>query len=172
MALKAPTKEHRRETVLIFDPNNNEDRTTTIANFSKKRVAAYARVSTEQDAQQSSYEAQIEYYTNYINSKPDWELVEIYADEGISGTSYKNRKGFNRMIKDAENGKIDLILTKSISRFSRNTVDSLTITRKLKALGVEVYFEKENISSMDKTAEILWADLIQSHESAYRLKSP
>ncbi len=159
MALKAPTKEHRRETVLVFDPSNNEDHAYTIATIRKKRVAAYARVSTEQDAQQNSYEAQIEYYTNYINGKPDWELIEIYADEGISGTSYKNRKGFNRMIKDAEDGKIDLILTKSISRFSRNTVDSLTVTRKLKALGVEVFFEKENISSMDKTAELVFTML-------------
>ena len=159
MALKAPTKEHRRETIVVFDPDNQGDRSYNIAVPSKKRVAAYARVSTEQDAQQNSYEAQIDYYTNYIKGKPDWEFVGIYADEGISGTSYKNRTGFNQMIGDAKAGKIDLILTKSISRFSRNTVDSLTVTRDLKAKGVEVYFEKENISSMDKTAELVFTML-------------
>ena len=159
MALKAPTKEHRRETIVVFDPDNQGDRSYSIAVPSKKRVAAYARVSTEQDAQQNSYEAQIDYYTNYIKGKPDWEFVGIYADEGISGTSYKNRTGFNQMIGDAKAGKIDLILTKSISRFSRNTVDSLTVTRDLKAKGVEVYFEKENISSMDKTAELVFTML-------------
>lgn len=159
MALKAPTKEHRRETTVVFDPENQKDQSFSIAMPHKKRVAAYARVSTEQDAQQNSYEAQIEYYTNYIQGKSDWEFIGIYADEGISGTSYKNRSGFNRMIDDAKAGKIDLILTKSISRFSRNTVDSLTVTRELKAKGVEVYFEKENISSMDKTAELVFTML-------------
>ena len=159
MALKAPINTHRRETTVVFDPENNEGKEYSFAIPQKKRVAAYARVSTEQDAQQNSYEAQIEYYTNYIQSKPDWEFVEVYADEGISGTSYKNRAGFNRMIDDAKAGKIDLILTKSISRFSRNTVDSLTVTRDLKAKGVEVFFEKENISSMDKTAELVFTML-------------
>lgn len=159
MALKAPTKEHRRETTVIFDPDRVEDRIFDPASVRKKRVAAYARVSTEQDAQQNSYEAQIEYYTGYIKSKPDWEFVKVYSDEGISGTSYKNRTGFNQMIEDAKAGKIDLILTKSISRFSRNTVDSLTVTRDLKSRGVEVFFEKENISSMDKTAELVFTML-------------
>ena len=159
MALRAPTKEHRRETVVIFDPENSKERSFDVATIRKKRVAAYARVSTEQDAQQNSYEAQIDYYTNYIKGKPDWEFVKVYSDEGISGTSYKNRTGFNQMIDDAKAGKIDLILTKSISRFSRNTVDSLTVTRELKAKGVEVYFEKENISSMDKTAELIFTML-------------
>ena len=159
MALRAPTKEHRRETVVIFDPENSKERSFDVATIRKKRVAAYARVSTEQDAQQNSYEAQIDYYTNFIKGKPDWEFVKVYSDEGISGTSYKNRTGFNQMIDDAKAGKIDLILTKSISRFSRNTVDSLTITRELKAKGVEVFFEKENISSMDKTAELVFTML-------------
>ncbi len=109
MALKAPTKDHRRETTIVFDPENAEDRYYSFTAIRKKRVAAYARVSTEQDAQQNSYEAQIEYYTNYIQGKSDWEFVGIYADEGISGTSYKNRSGFNRMIEDAKTGKIDLI---------------------------------------------------------------
>lgn len=122
----------------------------------KKRVAAYARVSTEQDEQQSSYEAQLKYYTEYIQAQPDWEFVDVYADEGISGTSLKHRDGFNQMVADAKAGKIDLILTKSISRFSRNTVDSLTVTRELKKCGVEVRFEKENVSSFDSSAELVF----------------
>ena len=156
MALKPPTAEHRRETTVLFDPEKIKEQMSIDPVFHRKRVAAYARVSTEQDAQQNSYEAQINYYKGYIQSKPDWEFVDVYSDEGISGTSYKNRDGFNKMIRDAEEGKIDLILTKSISRFSRNTVDSLTVTRKLRSLGVEVFFEKENISSMDKTAELVF----------------
>ena len=121
----------------------------------KKRVAAYARVSTEQDEQQSSYEAQVDFYTRHIKNNPEWEFVEVYTDEGISGTSTKKREGFNRMIADALDGKIDLILTKSISLFARNTVDSLTAIRKLKEKGVEVYFEKENIHTMDAKGELM-----------------
>ena len=121
----------------------------------KRRVAAYARVSTEKDEQQNSYEAQIEYYTRYIKSNPEWIFVDIYSDEGITGTSIKRRDGFNRMIEDALAGKIDLIVTKSVSRFARNTVDSLTTVRKLKDKGVEVYFEKENIFTLDSKGELL-----------------
>lgn len=121
----------------------------------KRRVAAYARVSTEQEEQQSSYETQVNFYTNYIKSNPDWDFVGIYADEGISGTNTKHREGFKRMVDDALAGKIDLILTKSISRFARNTVDSLVTIRKLKEKGVEVYFEKENIYSMDSKGELM-----------------
>ena len=91
----------------------------------KLRVAAYARVSTEQDEQQSSYEAQLDYYTRYITSNPEWELAGIFSDEGISGTNTKKRDGFNQMVQKALDGEIDLILTKSISRFARNTVDTL-----------------------------------------------
>lgn len=157
MALKEPTKTERKRIVtMVFNPDENKGQNLPLKKLCKKRVAAYARVSTEQDEQQNSYEAQIEYYSGYIKSKPEWEFVRIYADEGISGTSYKKRDGFNEMIEDAMNGKIDLILTKSISRFSRNTVDSLSITRQLKSAGVEVYFEKENISSMDAQAELLF----------------
>ena len=154
--LKPPSKERRRQITVVYDPEKAHDPKTLTPVFKKKRVAAYARVSTELEEQQNSYEAQIEYYRGYIQGKSEWEFVGIYADEGISGTSYKKRDGFNRMIEDAMNGKIDLILTKSISRFSRNTVDSLSITRQLKAKGVEVYFEKENISSMDTQAELLF----------------
>ena len=121
----------------------------------KRRVAGYARVSTEKDEQFSSYEAQIEYYSNYIKSHNDWEFVNIYTDEGLSGTSTKNRVGFQKMIKDALKGKIDLIITKSISRFARNTLDSLTTIRKLKEHNVEIYFEKENIWTLDSKGELL-----------------
>ena len=121
----------------------------------KRRVAGYARVSTDSDEQFTSYTAQVDYYTGYIKSKPDWEFVDVYTDEGISGVSTKNREGFNRMIDDALAGKIDLIVTKSVSRFARNTVDSLTTVRKLKEKGVEVYFEKENIYTLDSKGELL-----------------
>lgn len=156
MALKPPSSDHKRTAEVVFDPENDKKQDFARKQIRKKRVAAYARVSTELDAQQNSYEAQIGYYTDYIRSKPEWIFVKVYSDEGISGTSYKHRDGFNQMVKDAKNGAIDLILTKSISRFARNTVDSLTITRELKAHGVEVYFEKENISSMDPQAELIF----------------
>ncbi|QRN86886.1 recombinase family protein [Clostridia bacterium] len=120
-----------------------------------KRVAAYARVSTDNDEQLSSFKAQRDYYVKHIHSKPDWKFVEIYTDEGISATSTKKRDGFNRMIKDAIGGKIDLIITKSVSRFARNTVDSLTTIRRLKEKNVEVFFEKENIYSLDSKGELM-----------------
>jgi site-specific DNA recombinase len=123
--------------------------------YRKRRVAAYARVSTDSDEQLSSYEAQVDFYTRHINSNPEWEFVTVYTDEGISGTNMKKRDGFNRMIADALEGKIDLILTKSISRFARNTVDSLVTVRKLKEKGVEIYFEKENIYTLDAKGEVL-----------------
>lgn len=121
----------------------------------KKRVAAYARVSTDNDEQLSSFDAQMDYYTRHIKSNPAWTFIEVYTDEGISATSTKKRDGFNRMISDALNGKIDLIITKSVSRFARNTVDTLTTVRKLKEKGVEVYFEKENIYTLDSKGELL-----------------
>lgn len=121
----------------------------------KLRVAGYARVSTDSLEQQTSYEAQVDYYTHYIKSKPEWEFVKVYTDEGITATNTKKRDGFNQMIEDALAGKIDLIVTKSVSRFARNTVDSLTTVRKLKEKGVEVYFEKENIYTLDSKGELL-----------------
>jgi len=123
--------------------------------LAKRRVAAYARVSTDSDEQFTSFEAQVDYYTRQINANPDWTMVEVYTDEGISGTNTKKREGFNRMISDALLGKIDLIITKSISRFARNTVDTLTAVRQLKDKGVEVFFEKENIYTMDSKGELL-----------------
>mgnify|MGYP004475926711 CR=1 FL=1 len=121
----------------------------------KRRVAGYARVSTDSDEQFTSYAAQVDYYTNFIKSNSNWEFVKVYTDEGISGTNTKKRDGFNSMIADAVNGKIDLIITKSVSRFARNTVDSLVTIRKLKEHNVEVYFEKENIYTFDGKGELL-----------------
>ena len=133
------------------------DRHTGIATTEsyRRRVAGYARVSTGAEEQQTSYEAQVDYYTRYIHSRSDWQFVEVYTDEGISATNTKKRDGFNRMVRDALNGKIDLIITKSVSRFARNTVDSLTTVRKLKEVGVEIYFEKENIWTLDSKGELL-----------------
>ena len=121
----------------------------------EKRVAAYARVSTDSEEQLSSYEAQVEYYTQYIQAKDGWVLVDIYADEGISGTSTKNRTGFKTMVADALAGRIDLIITKSVSRFARNTVDTLITIRTLKEKNVEVFFEKENLYTLDSKGELL-----------------
>ncbi len=121
----------------------------------KRRVAGYARVSTDHEDQATSYEAQVNYYTSYIKSRDDWEFVAIYTDEGISATNTKKREGFKTMIADALAGKIDLIITKSVSRFARNTVDSLTTVRELKDKGIEIYFEKENIWTLDSKGELL-----------------
>ena len=127
----------------------------SLAPMKKRRVAAYARVSTDKDEQQNSYEAQVDYYTAHIQGNPEWIFAGVYSDAGITGTSMKKRDGFNQMVADALAGKIDLILTKSVSRFARNTVDSLTTVRKLKEKGVEVYFEKENIYTLDSKGELL-----------------
>lgn len=121
----------------------------------KRKVAGYARVSTEQEEQQTSYEAQVDYYTKYIKKHGEWEFVKVYTDEGISATNTKHRDGFNQMIADALDGKIDLIITKSVSRFARNTVDSLSTIRKLKEHNVECYFEKEQIWTFDGKGELL-----------------
>lgn len=142
-------KIHKIESISSLEPRTTETQAI------KKRVAAYARVSTDSDEQSGSYAAQVEFYTRYITDNPDWEFVSVYADEGISGTNTKKREGFNRMVEDAMNGKIDLILTKSISRFARNTVDTLTTVRKLKEKGIEVYFEKENIRTLDAKGEVM-----------------
>lgn len=125
------------------------------SNSNKRRVAAYARVSTDSDEQLTSYEAQVDYYTKFIQSKPDWEFVTVYTDEGISAVNTKKREGFKQMVADGLAGKFDLLVTKSVSRFARNTVDSLTTVRKLKDKGVEVWFEKENIYTLDSKGEFL-----------------
>lgn len=120
----------------------------------KKRVAAYARISTNDPSQAGSYELQVAHYTEFIQSNPNWELVKVYCDEGISGTSTKKRLGFQNLINDCVEGKIDYILTKSISRFARNTLDCLRYIRELKALGIGLYFEKENIDTLDTKSEL------------------
>lgn len=121
----------------------------------KLRVAAYCRVSTDSNEQATSYEAQVEHYTEYIKRNPDWEFAGIYADDGISGTNTKNREEFNRLIKDCEAGTIDMVITKSISRFARNTLDCLKYIRRLKEKNIPVFFEKESINTMDAKGEVL-----------------
>ena len=141
--------------VTVIPPTLNLQTHQSKIQITKRRVAGYARVSTDSEEQQTSYAAQIDYYTNYIKSRDDWEFVNVYTDEGISATNTKHRDGFNQMISDALDGKIDLIVTKSVSRFARNTVDSLTTVRKLKEKGIEVYFQKENIYTLDSKGELL-----------------
>ena len=118
------------------------------------RVAAYCRVSTKEEDQANSYEAQKEYYTDKIMSNPAWTMAGIFADKGITGTSVKKREDFMRMIRHCRQKKIDVVLTKSVSRFARNTVDCLYYTRALKELGIAVIFEKENIHSLEEDSEL------------------
>lgn len=121
----------------------------------KLRVAAYCRVSTDSDEQETSYETQVSHYTEYIQKNPDWQLAGIFADDGISGTNTKKRGEFNRMIDECMAGNIDMIITKSISRFARNTLDCLKYIRQLKDKNISVYFEKENINTIDAKGEVL-----------------
>lgn len=121
----------------------------------RKKVAAYARVSMESERMHHSLSAQVSYYSSLIQKNPDWEYAGVYADYGISGTGIKKRQEFLRMLEDAEAGKIDIILTKSIPRFARNTVDLLRTVRHLKELGIEVWFEKENIHTMSGDGELM-----------------
>ncbi len=121
----------------------------------KRRACGYARVSTDKEEQESSFDNQMRHYKEYITSREDLDFVGMYSDEGISGTSTRHRNGFNQMVQDALDGKIDLIITKTVSRFARNTVDSLTTIRKLKEKGVEVYFEEQNIYTLDSKGELL-----------------
>ena len=121
----------------------------------RPRVAAYARVSTDQEEQETSFEAQCDYYSKLLRGNPAWEYAGLYTDDGVSATSTARREGFNRLIADALDGKIDRIITKSVSRFARNTVDSLTTIRRLKEKGVGVTFEKENIDTLDSKGELM-----------------
>lgn len=118
------------------------------------RVAAYCRVSTDEEDQLQSYRAQVEYYTDYISKNPKWKLVRIYADEGITGTKASKRENFLKMIRDCEKGRIDYILTKSVARFARNTVDALKYVRKLKARGIGVFFEEQNLDTIKSENEM------------------
>ena len=142
-----------------------------------RKVAIYARVSTEHEAQLSALDNQIQYYDDELAKHPDWELYDKYIDEGITGTSTKKRKNFMRMMQDAENGKFDLIVTREVSRFARNTVDTLQETRKLKKMGVEVYFTEDNIWTFnDEDGELkltIMATLAQneSKKTSQRVKA-
>jgi site-specific DNA recombinase len=120
-----------------------------------KRVCAYCRVSTDSREQQNSFIAQTAYYEELISKRSDWQYVGVYADEARSGTKLQKRDDFLRMIKDCEAGKIDMIITKSVTRFARNTVDSIKAIRKLKLLGIAVFFEKENINTLFESSEML-----------------
>lgn len=144
---------NRERRIIVIQPNRKASKST--ASCTKLRVAAYCRVSTEEEEQQGSFEIQKEFYTAKINSTPEWQLAGIYADDGISGVHTKKRDGFNQMIQDCKKHKIDLILTKSISRFARNTVDSIQYVRMLKQFGVTVIFEKENINTSTMNSEML-----------------
>lgn len=143
--------------------------------FGDLRVAAYARVSTDKDDQANSFESQVEYFKEFIEKQENWQLVKIYSDDGISGTSTHKRDGFNSMIDDVMSGKIDFIITKEVSRFARNTVDTLQVTRDLKEIGVGVYFMIDSINTLDKDGELrltLMASLAQeeSRKTSERVK--
>lgn len=127
---------------------------TKIRTFIRKRVAAYARVSSDKDAQLHSLSAQVSYYNSYIGSREDWEFAGVYADEALTGTK-DNRPEFQRMLTDCRDGKIDMIITKSITRFARNTVTLLATIRELRDLGIDVYFEKENIHTLSADGELM-----------------
>ena len=149
---------NRPRTVTVIPPRARALPGMPTLSARTKRVAAYARVSTNSEEQLTSYEAQVKHYTEYIKSREhtdNWQFVSVYTDKGITGTSMAKREGFNRMMQDALAGKIDLIITKSVSRFARNTVDTLTAIRGLKEHGVEVYFEEQNIYTLDGKGELL-----------------
>ena len=129
--------------------------TMQVLKSKKMNVAAYARVSTDLDNQRISLDSQQKYYNSKIIDNPNWNLVEVYVDEGISATGVGRRLGFQRMMRDVGRGKIDLILTKSVSRFARNTLDTLKYVRKLRKNGVGIYFEEENINTLDMNGELL-----------------
>ena len=143
----------KKITIIPSIPVESNNKATT--NRFKRKVAAYARVSTDFDEQKTSFDAQLHHYENQIKNRSDWEFAGVYTDEGITGTNTTHREGFNKMIEDAVEGKIDLIITKSVSRFARNTVDSLSTIRLLKEHNVEVFFEKENIWTFDGKGEVL-----------------
>lgn len=141
--------------ITVLPARKHATRQNTDEEKPKLRVAAYCRVSTDSDEQATSYETQIEHYTSYINGHPDWTLAGIFADDGISGTNTKKREEFNRMVDECMAGNIDMVITKSISRFARNTLDCLKYIRQLKEKCIPVYFEKENINSMDSKGEVM-----------------
>lgn len=139
--------------------------------YNKEPVAAYARVSTEKEEQEDSFERQVDHYTNLIKANPKWRFVEVYADPGITGTKAEKRPNFLRMIEDCRAGKIKRVLVKSVSRFARNTVDALTYIRELKELGVSVFFESENIDTMTPGGDVLLTILAAMAEQESRTMS-
>ena len=155
----------RNVKVIQAKPNLN---TIEVPNIRKKRVAAYCRVSTELEEQQGSFNEQKRYYKTLIDNNDQWMLVDIYADKGITGTKDYKRNNFMRMIDDCRNHKIDIILTKSITRFARNTLDTLKYVKELKDLGVTVIFEKENINSTDENSKVALAILSSLAEEESR----
>lgn len=143
-----------KKNISVIPPKPEHDRSVR-SQFRTLRVAAYCRVSTLQEQQETSYEAQVSYYTEKIKSNPNWKLAGIFADDGKSATSTKKRGDFQAMIDDCMAGKIDMVITKSISRFARNTVDSLMNIRKLKEKNIAVFFEKEGINTLESSGELL-----------------
>lgn len=141
--------------VTVIPATITAQKETMYSPANRRRVAAYARVSTDSEEQETSFEAQVDYYTKYIAERSDWQFVKVYTDEGISAVNTKKREGFKCMIADALDGKIDLIITKSVSRFARNTVDSLQTIRALKEHHIECFFEKEAIWTFDGKGELL-----------------
>ena len=142
-------------TVMIIPAKKQMGNTIKKPEEKKLRVAAYCRVSTDSDEQETSYETQVSHYKEYIHNHPEWVLAGIFADDGISGTNTKKREEFNRMISECMAGNIDMVITKSISRFARNTLDCLKYIRKLKDKNIPVFFEKESINTMDAKGEVL-----------------
>lgn len=140
---------------LIKKVDGRINRLTGLRVMSLLRVVPYARVSTDSEDQKNSYESQLKYYKKMIMENPEWEFVDIYADEAISGTLDYKRNDFMRMINDAYERKFDMIITKSISRFARNTVDTLKYVRKLKELNIAIYFEEEHINTLEMSGELL-----------------
>lgn len=156
-----------KKTVTVIPPKNKfyVDK----EKYNQKRVAAYCRVSTDSEEQLTSYNTQKKVYTEMILSNKEWTLADIYADEGISGTQAKKRDEFNRMIKDCLDGKIDYIITKSVSRFARNTVECLDYVRMLKARGIGIIFEEQNIDTLKTDSElylVIYAGFAQSESES------
>ena len=145
----------RKVTVIPANPSSDDGK----GGGKKLRVAAYCRVSTDQEDQLGSFANQVEYYNKLLASRSDWEMAGLFADEGISGTGTRKRSGFLDMITACEEGRVDLVITKSISRFARNTADCLNYSRKLKKMGIPIIFEKEGINTMEATGELLFTIL-------------
>ena len=149
----------KEKEVIVIEPTQGKIDRRNSQKIERLRVAAYCRVSTDSEEQLESYQSQLQYYKDLITNNPNWEFVGIYADPAVSGTQTKHREGFQRMINDALTGKIDLILTKSISRFARNTLDTLKYVRLLRERGVAIQFEKEGINTLNSQGEMLLAIL-------------